>query len=141
MATDPSHLGSQVKEAFAAADVAAAERIQNLQWVHQARGTQFAREAADLKAEYGATHVAVKRAEDAAAAAKAAVTRLSSLHRQMTTEAPPVAPGGWALHGHVSTGDGKPVRGFTVFLVDAANAYQERYGFANTDAAGRFILA
>ena len=138
---DPSNLASQLKEAFADADTAAAERIQNLQWVHQARGSQLARAAADLKAEFGANDAVVKRAEQAAAAARTTGARLSSLHRQMTTEDPPVAPGGWALHGHVFTGDGKPVRGFTVFLVDAANAYQELYGFANTDDAGRFILA
>ena len=136
---DASNLGAQVKEAFAEADTAGAERIKHLQWVHQARGAQLARAAADLKAEFGAHDASVKRAEDAAAAARATGARLSSLHRQMTTADPQVAPGGWALHGHVFTGD-KPVRGFSVFLVDAANAYQELYWFANTDDAGRFVL-
>jgi hypothetical protein len=138
---DPSNLVSQLKEAFADADTVAAERIQNLQWVHQARGSQLARAAADLKAEFGAKDARARRAEDAAAAARAAGVRLSSLHRQMATQDPQVAPGGWAVHGHVFTGDGKPVRGFTVFLVDAANIRQELYGFANTDDDGRFVLA
>jgi hypothetical protein len=137
---DPSGLASQLKEAFAEADSVVAERIQNLQWMRQARGAQLARAAADLKAELGANDVVVRRAEEAAAAARAAGARLSSLHRQMTTEDPQVAPDGWAVHGYVSTADGKPVSRFTVFLVDAANAYQELYGFANTDDAGRFVL-
>jgi hypothetical protein len=107
---------------------------------NQARGSQLARAAADLNAEFGANDVVVTRAEEAAAAARAAGARLSLLHRQITTEDPQVAPDGWALHGYVSTADGKPVHGFTVFLVDAANAYQDLYGFANTDDSGRYVL-
>ena len=58
----------------------------------------------------------------------------------MTTPEPDVAPDGWALHGRVFTGDRKPVRGFTVFLVDAVKARQEAYGFAYTDDTGYFLL-
>jgi hypothetical protein len=62
------------------------------------------------------------------------------VHQQITTADPSVAPDGWALHGRVFNADMKPVAGFTVFLVDAAKAYQKAYGFAYTDESGYFLL-
>jgi len=115
--------------------------VQSLQWVHQARASQLARSAASLKAQYGAQDAGVKRAEAALAAARAAGSRLALVHEQLTTPAPTVTPDGWALHGRVVTADSKPFRGFTVFLVDSAKAYQQAYGFAYTDAAGYFLLS
>jgi hypothetical protein len=147
MATDidPSNLRAQLKDAFANADKNAAERVRQLQWVHQARASRLSRTVAELKAEHGADDPAVKRAEAETAAARAAAARLSMAHQQLATPDPEVAPGGWALHGRVYIADkksdeSKPVHGFTVFLVDAAKTYQETYGFAYTDDSGYFLL-
>jgi hypothetical protein len=139
-APDPSNLRTQVTEAFARTDDTAAERVQHLQWVHQARASQLARAAIELKAAFGADDPRVKDAEAALSAAKAASTNLAVAHQQMTTPEPDVAPDGWALHGRVFTTDRKPVRGVTVFLVDAVKARQDAYGFAYTDDTGYFLL-
>jgi hypothetical protein len=139
-APDSSNLRSQLTEAFAHADEAAAERVQHLQWVQQARVSQLSRTAAELKAVYGANDADVKRAEAALSAAKAVNSHLAVVHQQMTTPEPDVAPGGWVLHGRVFTAERKPVQGFTVFLADDAKAFQEEYGFSYTDAGGYFLL-
>lgn len=147
MATDidPANLRAQLKDAFANADKTAAERVRHLQWVHQARTSRLSRTAAELKAVHGADDPAVKRAEAETAAARSAAARLSAAHQQLATPDPEVAPGGWALHGRVyivdkKSEERKPVRSFTVFLVDAAKTYQETYGFAYTDDSGYFLL-
>jgi hypothetical protein len=142
---DSSNLDAQLKEAFANANKTAAERVRQLQWVHQARASRLSRTAAELRAAHGADDPAVKRAEAATAAARSAAARLSAVHQQIATPDPEVAPRGWALHGRVYLVDKKsderiPVRGFTVFLVDAAKTYQETYGFAYTDDSGYFLL-
>src|SRR5262245_37083697 len=135
---DSSNLGAQLKDALANADTAAAERVRQLQWVHQARASRLSRTAAELKKTHGADDPAVKRAEAETAAARSAAARLSVVHQQIATPDPEVAPGGWALQGRVylvdkTSDERKPVRGFTVFLVDAAKTYQETFGFAYTD--------
>jgi chitosanase len=142
MATDidSSNLGAQLKDAFANADKTAAERVQHLQWLHQSRASQLSRTASELKAEYGANDARVKRAEASLAVAKAVSAHLAVVHQEITTAEPEVMPGGWAVHGRVFTVERKPVRGFTVFLVDAVNAYQDAYGFAYTDDTGYFLL-
>ena len=138
--TDPSDLRAQLQAAFANADKDAAERLQHLQWVHEARAARLSRTAAELKAEHGGDDPAVKRAEADAAAARSAGARLSAARQQMATAEPDVAPDGWALHGRVFSTDMKPVRGFSVFVVNAAKAYQDKYGFAYTDESGYFLL-
>lgn len=141
---DASNLRSSVTDAFAQADVAAAVRVQHLQWVHQARASQLSRTAVEVKAQPGATEAEVKRAEEAASAALAVSSQLATVHRQLTTPEPSVPANGWALHGHVlkaaSAAAPAPVSGFTVFLVDTAKTFQQAYGFAYTDDDGYFLL-
>lgn len=138
--TDASQLGSELTAGLTSVDGAAAERVQNLQWVHQARESQLSRTAASLKAKYGADDAGVKAAEAAAAAANVTALRVAMLHRQMTTADPQVASKGWVLHGRVYNFARQPVSGFTVFLVDAAKTYQQAYGFTYTDDTGYFLL-
>ena len=151
MATDPktlasgdlpdmSDIGNQVTSNLASADSIAAQRVQSLMWVHQARGAQLSRTAASLKAQYGADDPAVKSSESAAAAANATAARVAVVHQQVTTAEPQVAPNGWALHGRVYDAGLAPVSAYTVFLVDASKAYQQSYGFAFTDDTGYFLL-
>jgi hypothetical protein len=137
---DASELGKQVAAGLASADTIAAQRVQTLIWVHQARAAQLSRTAATLKAQYGADDSGVKSAEAAVAAATADAARAAVVHQQVTTPDPQVTPTGWALHGRVFDPELKPVSGFTLFLVDAAKAYQQAYGFAYTDDTGYFLL-
>lgn len=137
---DMSDIGNQVTSNLTSADDIAAQRVQTLMWVHQARAAQLSRTAATLKAQYGPNDPGVKSAEAAVAAANADAARVGVVHQQVTTPEPQVASSGWALHGRVFDPDLKPVSGFTVFLVDAAKAYQQTYGFAYTDDTGYFLL-
>jgi hypothetical protein len=141
---DTSNLRSSLTEALAQADEAAAGRVQHLQRVYQARASQLSRAAADVKAQAGANEADVTRAEAAVAAARGVSAQLGLVHQQLTTPEPKVPAEGWVLHGHVfaavSNAEPKPVPGFTVFLVDAAQTYRQTYGFAYTDAAGYFLL-
>ena len=137
---DMSDIGNQVTSNLASADNIAAQRVQTLMWVHQARAAQLSRTAATLKAQYGPNDPGVKSAEAAVAVANADAARVAVVHQQVTTPEPQVAPSGWALHGRVFDPELKPVSGFTVFLVDAAKAYQAAYGFAYTDDTGYFLL-
>jgi hypothetical protein len=137
---DASELGKELVAGLASADTTAAQRVQDLQWIHQARASQLSRTAASLKAKYGADDSRVKTAEAAVAAANLAAARITMVHQQVTTPEPEVEQGGWALHGRVFEPALKPVSGFTVFLVDAAKAYEQAYGFAYTDDTGYFLL-
>jgi hypothetical protein len=141
---DASRLQSSVTDAFAQADEASAGRVQLLQRVYQARASHLSRAAADLKAQPGANEADVKRAEDAVSSAKADSSQLALVHQRLATPEPAVPANGWVLYGHVlmavPNAEPKPVAGFTVFLVDVAQAYRQSYGFAYTDAAGNFVL-
>jgi hypothetical protein len=137
---DMSDIGKQVTSNLANADAIAAQRLQTLTWVYQARAAQLSRTAATLKAQYGPNDTGVKNADAAVAAANADVARVVVVHQQVTTPEPQVASGGWALHGRVLDPELKPMSGFTVFLVDAAKTYQQAYGFAYTDDTGYFLL-
>ena len=137
---DMSDIGNQVTSNLASADNIAAQRVQTLTWVHQARAAQLSRTAATLKAQYGPNDPGVKSAEAAVAAANADAARVAVVHQQVTTPEPQVASSGWALHGRVFDPELKPVSGFTVFLADAAKTYQQAYGFAYTDDTGYFLL-
>lgn len=133
---DASELGKQVTAGLASADNIAAQRVQTLMWVHQARAAQLSRTLAGLKAD----DPGVKSAEAAVAAANTDTARAAVVHQQVTTPEPQVTSTGWALHGRVFDLALKPVSGFTVFLVDAAKAYQQGYGFSYTDDTGYFVL-
>lgn len=137
---DTSQIGNQLVTNLASADDIAAQRVQTLAWIHQARAAQLSRTAASLKAQYGPNDPGVKSAEEAVAAANAAAARVAVVHQQVTTAEPQVAQNGWALHGRVFDAQLAPVSGYTVFLVDAAKAYQQAYGFAYTDDTGYFLL-
>jgi hypothetical protein len=137
---DMSDLGNQVANNLASGDTIAARRVETLIWVHQARAAQLSRTAATLKAQSGPNDPGVKSAEAAVAAANADAARVAIVHQQVTTPEPRVTSSGWALHGRVFDPEFKPVSGFTLFLVDAAKAYQQAFGFAYTDDTGYFVL-
>jgi len=137
---DSADIGSQISSNLAAADDVAAQRVQTLAWMHQARAAQLSRSAVSLKAQYGPDDPGVKSAEAAAAAANATAAQVAVVHHQVTTADPPVAAAGWALHGRVFDAQLAPASGHTVFLVDSAKAYQQAYGFAYTDSTGYFLL-
>lgn len=137
---DASQLGAQITTALATADTSAAQQIQNLQWVHQARVSQLTRTLAALKAQYGSNDPGVISAEAAVSAANLTAARVGMAQRQAATAEPQVAANGWALHGRVYDAHLQPVSGFTVFLVDASKTYQQAYGFAYTDNTGYFLL-
>jgi hypothetical protein len=137
---DASQISSELTAGVASADSIAAQRVQNLQWVHLARAAQLARTAASLKAQFGPDDPGVKAAEAATAATTATAARVAMIHRQLSTVDPQVAPKGWVLHGRVFDAKLKPVSGFTVFLVDATKTFQQAYGFAYTDDSGYFRL-
>jgi hypothetical protein len=133
-------IGSQINNSLAAADDVAAQRVQTLAWVHQARAAQLSRSAASLKARYGSDDPGVKIAEAALAAANATAAQVAVVHYQVTTADPQVAANGWTLHGRVFDAQLAPSSGYTVFLVDSSKTYQQAYGFAYTDSTGYFLL-
>jgi len=139
-APDASQLGAQITTALGTADTAAAQRMQDLRQVQQARVTQLTRTAVALKAQYGANDPGVKAAEANVATAALAATRIGMAQRQAATPDPQVSANGWALHGRPYDAQLQPMSGFTVFLVDASKSYQQEYGFAYTDAGGYFLL-
>jgi hypothetical protein len=137
---DMSQIGNQLATNLASADEIAAQRVQTLAWIHQARAAQLSRTAASLKAQYGADDPGVKAAEAAVAAANLAAARVSMVRLQLVTPDPQVASNGWALHGRVFDAQNQPLSGFTVFLVDDKKAYQQAFGFTYTDDTGYFLL-
>lgn len=145
MATSSSSNAEQVHSelttTLASADSTAADRIQNLQLVHQARVSRLSRTAASLKAQYGPNDPGVKAAEAAVAVTTTTVGRVAMVYQQQKTTTPQVAKNGWALHGRVFDAQLQPVSGFTVFLVDGQKTYQQDIGFAYTDDTGYFLLS
>ena len=127
-------------EAFAAADSFAAQRLQTIGKLHQARIARLTREAAGFakQGDAGAASLAGARAE--IAAEKITVAKAAMLNQRAATADPQVPPSGWALHGRVYSSELAPAAGCTVFLVDPQNAFQSAYGFAYTDASGYFVL-
>ncbi len=137
---EASQLGSEVAAVLVTADTTAAQRVQELQWAHQARASLLTRTAAALKKQLGDSDPRVKSAEAALAAANLTAARVGMAQRQVATVDPQVSASGWALHGRVFDAQLQPASGFTVFLVDASNTYQQAYGFAYTDSTGYFLL-
>ncbi|MFP3556875.1 hypothetical protein SB861_40105 [Paraburkholderia sp. SIMBA_049] len=136
--------GGDVQSAIAtmlgSADSTAAQRMQSLTLVHQARVARLTRTAASVVAQHGAGSAEASAAQADVSAAKASFARIAVASRQMTTAAPQVAANGWALHGRVVDAQLQPLAGYCVFLVDAQNAYQQAYGFSYTDSTGYFLL-
>jgi hypothetical protein len=136
-----ARIESQVAARLKSVDSTAAQRIQNLSLVHQARLTQLKRTAASVTAQYGASSTQATAAEAAVTATKATIARIAIVKQQATTTTPQVAGTGWALHGRVYNSQLQPVSTYSVFLVDAQKAYQGTYGFAYTDSTGYFLLS
>jgi hypothetical protein len=131
---------SSLTTALSASDSSAANTVQNLGLVHQARVSLLTRTAVALKAQYGASDPRVVAAEAAVTAGNAAVARIAVASQQTATPAPTVAAIGWALHGRVYNAQLQPAAQQTVYLVDATKTFQQQYSFAYTDATGYFLI-
>jgi hypothetical protein len=136
-----SQLSSEFSTILSSADTSAAQGIQVLQQVHQARLSLLTRTAATLQAQYGADDPRVKAAQTAVTATTATVGRIAMVSQQLGATVPQVSPNGWALYGSVIDDQRKPLARYTVFLVDETKTYLEAYGFAYTDATGAFLLS
>jgi len=141
-ATDAAatQINSQLNATLAAADATAAQQVQTVSRVHQARLAQLTRTAAAVSAQYGATSTQAVAANAAVTVAQGTVARTAILSRQVSAPQPDVDATGWALHGYVYNDQLQPVSAYSVFLVDEQNAYQSAYGFAYTDETGYFVL-
>jgi hypothetical protein len=139
-----SEIMSEFSKTLTAADSSAAQGIQALRQVHQARLSLLTRTAATLKSQYGAEDPRVKAAQTAVTATTETVGRIALVSQQLSTPVPQVSANGWVLHGHVFDAEQaspKPLARYTVFLVDSQNTYQEAYGFTYTDELGYFQLS
>lgn len=129
-----------VADILAAADSFAAQSLQNLQLIHQARINQLTRTATNLNAKLGATDPQVVAAQAAVDAATTTAARIGILKQQVSATTPEVTATGWALQGSVFDSQNNPVPNLTVFLVNAQKTYQQEYGFTYTDANGAFVI-
>jgi hypothetical protein len=111
-----------------------------MELVQRARVSNLTRTVADAVARYGANSPEAQAAQAAVAATAITAARVAMAHQQFVTTPPEVAQAGWALHGRVFDDQLNPVSGYTVYLVDAHNNYQQAYGFAFTDSSGYFVL-
>jgi hypothetical protein len=134
-----SELASELQTTLGSADTLSAQRVQSLQLVHQARLSRLNRELAALQAQK-APDGDVKAAEAAVAAGTYTAARVAVVQQQMATTSPQPSQNGWVLQGRVFDSNLKPLSAFTVYLVDAQNNYQNKYGFAFTDDTGLFLL-
>jgi hypothetical protein len=133
-------LGTEVQNTFNSADTLAAQQLDQLRLVQQARLSRMSRELAQAKAQKPPDSQAVQTAQAAVDAATVTAGRVAMAQQQSTTSDPQVAPDGWALHGRVVDSGLTAVSGFTVFLVDSENTYQQALGFAYTDDTGYFLI-
>lgn len=138
--TASAAVNSGVAAALAAADTSAAQHVQTIGLVHQARAAQLTRTAASVTAKYGASSPQAKTAQAAVTSAQMTVARVAIVSQQVSTPPPQVAASGWALYGYVYNAQNQPVPAYCVFLTDAQNAYQGAFGFAYTSATGYFQL-
>jgi hypothetical protein len=132
---------NNVSSVLTSADTVAAQRVQGLGLVHQARLAQLTRTAANVTAQYGADSTQAKAAEAAVTVSKATVARLAVVNRQVSITPPQAAAKGWSLYGHIYHSTLDPAAAYTVFLVDAQNAYQGAIGFAYTASDGSYTLS
>ena len=121
------------------ADTTAAQRIQDLQQVHQARVSQLTRTAVALKAQYGANDSGVKAAEANLATATLTAARIGMAQRQAATNDLQVCEVVGAARPRLRCTASADVR-LHGFLVGASKTYQQQYGFAYADAGGYFLL-
>jgi hypothetical protein len=135
-----TQINSQFNATLTAADATAAQQVQTIGLVHQARLAQLTRTAAAASAKYGGTSTQAVAANAAVTVAQGTVARTAVLSRQVSAPQPDVDATGWALHGYVYNDQLQPVSAYSVFLVDEQNAYQSAYGFAYTDETGYFAL-
>ncbi|MFZ0746881.1 MAG: hypothetical protein WAM85_20930 [Terracidiphilus sp.] len=134
-------IDSGVGTALTAADGTAADRIQSMSLVHQARASRLTRTATALTAQYGASSPQATAAQAAVTATQATVARVQLVQQQASTTEPVVASDGWVLHGRVYDAQLNPAIRHTVFLVDAQKNYLNAYGFAYTDSTGYFLIS
>jgi hypothetical protein len=130
-----------ITSALSSVDATSIQRLTTLGAVHQARVARLTRTATDSAKKYGSTSAQATKATAAVAAAKMLLARFALLKGQVTAPEPKVAANGWALHGRVVDAQLQPVSGYTVYLVDGRNAYQESAGYSFTDSTGYFVLA
>lgn len=135
-----AQISENLATALSAADSAAAQSVQALTLVHQARFTQLSRTAVNLKAQFGANDAGVKAAEAAAATAASTAARVSIVQQEINTPAPQAPAKGFLVDGRVYDSNFQPLAGMTVFLVDANNTYLQQFGFGYTDDSGYFQI-
>lgn len=140
-AATAAKISGDATAALGAADSTGSQRVQTLSLVHQARYAQLTRTAASITARYGAGSPQAAAAEAKVTASKATIARLATVSQQVSATAPQISATGWALYGHVYNAQLQPVAAYTVFLVDAKNAYQSAYGFSYTDSTGYFLIS
>jgi len=140
----PDNASAQLKSSLpvilSSADTDAADAVQNLGLVKQARLSQLTRVATNDTAQYGAGSAQATAAQNSVAATQSGISRITLLNQQVTTPEPTVTASGWALHGRVYDSNLKPLPGHTVFLVDGEKKYLSAYGFAYTDSTGYFLI-
>ena len=135
-----SLIESGIATALASSDSAAADNVQSLGLIQQAKLSRLTRSATAAVAEHGANSTQATTAKAAVTASQTMVARVAVVHQKVTTPVPTVAAKGWALHGRVYDATLNPLAGHSVFLVDSQKAYQSDYGFAYTDSSGYFLL-
>jgi hypothetical protein len=65
---------------------------------------------------------------------------VAAIHERLSMRAPTASATGWSLYGHVYDAALKPAAAYTVFVVDATNAYQSAVGFAYTGSDGSYRI-
>jgi hypothetical protein len=133
-------VNNNVSSVLSDTDAVAAQRVQGLGQIHQARLAQLTRTAAVVTEQYGASSTQAKAAQAAVTVSKATVTRIAVLNRQVNITPPQTSAKGWSLYGHVYHSTYEPAQAYTVFLVSEQNAYQSAIGFAYTASDGSFTL-
>jgi hypothetical protein len=136
-----AEINNTVASELTTADSTAAQGVQILSNINQARLAQRTRTAASVTARYGAGSPQAVAAEAAVTASKATVARVAVINQQVSATAPQVPAIGWALYGHVYNAQLQPVSAYTVFLVDAKKTYLSAYGFSYTDSTGYFLIS
>ena len=136
-----AEINNSVTSELSTADSAATQAVQSSSNIYNARLAQQTRAAASITARFGAGSPQAAAAEAKVTASKATVARVAILNQQVSAPTPQVSATGWALYGHVYNAQLQPVSAYTVFLVDAKNAYQSAYGFTYTDSTGYFLIS
>jgi hypothetical protein len=136
-----AEINNSVASELSTADSAATQAVQSSSNIYNARLLQQTRAAASATARFGANSPQAVAAQAKVTASKATVARVAILNQQVSAATPQVSTTGWALYGHVYNAQLQPVSAYTVFLVDAQNAYQSAYGFTYTDSSGYFLIS